>query len=375
MKSMRRIFWLGTKELRVVLTDPVMMVLIGFMFTGMVYLQAGAMSENVHNASVAIVDEDNSELSRRIATAFYAPYFQSPNYIAAQDVSGAMDRSDYLFVLTFPPDFEAHLRRGWKPSLHLDIDATAMLQAGLGDGYIQNIVQGEVTRFLAGGSADSELLPLQLQVRRAFNPNGTQSWFGALSGVLDFLTIITIMLVGAALIREREHGTIEHLLVMPLHAAEIAFAKIWANGLIIILAFSGSMSFVVEGLLDVPVAGSRMLLLLGAAGYLFSAASIGILLATVARSMAQFALLVMLVVMPMMMLSGGMSPIESQPEILQPFTALFPSRHFLSFSQAVVFRGADLQIVWPDLARIAGLGTVFLTISLLLFRRSLSQIG
>ena len=136
MKSLSHVFWLGTKELRVVLTDPVMVFLIGFMFTGMVYLQAGAMSENVHNASVAIVDEDNSELSRRIATAFYTPYFQTPEYIEAQEVSQAMDSGEYLFVLTFPPDFEADLRRGWKPELHLNIDATAMLQAGLGDGYI-----------------------------------------------------------------------------------------------------------------------------------------------------------------------------------------------------------------------------------------------
>jgi ABC-2 type transport system permease protein len=374
MKSLSHVFWLGTKELRVVLTDPVMVFLIGFMFTGMVYLQAGAMSENVHNASVAIVDEDNSELSRRIATAFYTPYFQTPEYIEAQEVSQAMDSGEYLFVLTFPPDFEADLRRGWKPELHLNIDATAMLQAGLGDGYIQSIVQSEIVRFLSGSDI-AESLPLQLHVRRAFNPNGTQSWFGALSGLLDFLTIITIMLVGAALIREREHGTIEHLLVMPLRAAEIAFAKIWANGLIIMLAFAGSMSFVVEGLLDVPVAGSRLLLLTGAGIYLFSAASIGILLATVARSMAQFALLVMLVVLPMMLLSGGMSPIESQPAVLQPFTAIFPSRHFLSFSQAVVFRGADLKIVWPDLARMAVLGVIYLTISLVLFRRSLSQIS
>ena len=374
MRSLSHIFWLGTKELRVVLTDPVMVFLIGFMFTGMVYLQAGAMTENVHNASIAIVDEDNSELSRRITTAFYTPYFQRPEYIEAQDVSQAMDNGAYLFVLTFPPDFEADLRRGRQPELHLNIDATAMLQAGLGDGYIQNIVQGEVVRFLSGRDA-GDILPLQLQIRRAFNPNGIQSWFSAISGVLDFLTIITIMLVGAALIREREHGTIEHLLVMPLRAFEIAFAKIWANGLIIILAFAGSMSFVVEGLLDVPVAGSRLLLLSGAGGYLFSAASIGILLATVARSMAQFALLVMLVVLPMMLLSGGMSPIESQPEILQHFTATLPSRHFLSFAQAVVFRGADLQIVWPDLARIVGLGIIYLTISLVLFRRSLSQIG
>ncbi len=117
------------------------------------------------------------------------------------------------------------------------------------------------------------------------------------------------------------------------------------------------------------------MLLLGASLYLFAASAIGILLGTVARTMAQFALLVLLIVMPMMLLSGGMSPIESQPEMLQPITALLPSRHYMSFAQAVVFRGAGLDVVWPDLLRITGLGLAFLLGSLAVFRRSLSAGG
>ena len=168
---------------------------------------------------------------------------------------------------------------------------------------------------------------------------------------------------------------IEHLMVMPLRTVEVALAKIWANGLLILGAFTLSMVVVVDGALEVPVAGSRWVLVLGASLYLFAASAIGILLGTLARTMAQFALLILLIVMPMMLLSGGISPIESQPEALRPITALLPSRHYMSFAQAVVFRGAGLDTVWPDLLRITVLVLAFLLGNLAAFCRPLSAGG
>lgn len=372
MQSLYNVFWLGTKELRAVLADPVMVLLLVFVFTGMVYMQSNAISDNVNHASIAIVDEDGSALSRQIANAFYPPFFQRPVQISPDELGPGLDRSRFLFALSIPPDFEADLRRGAQPELQIDIDATAVLQAGLGDGYIQSIVQAEVQRFVSRSDAALQY-PVLIEVRRAFNPNGIQSWFGALTAVLDFVSIVTILLSGAALIREREHGTIEHLMVMPLRPAEIAFAKIWANGLIVLVAFFLSMRLVVEAWLNVPVAGSYGLLLGGTALYLFAASSIGILLGTLARTMSQFALLVMMVVLPIMLLSGGLSPIESQPDLLQPVTALLPSRHYMAFAQAVVFRGAGLETVWPQLLWICALGSVVLGFSLSRFRKSMSM--
>ena len=118
--------------------------------------------------------------------------------------------------------------------------------------------------------------------------------------------------------------------------------------------------------------GSRFLLIGGTTLYLFAAAAIGIFLGTIARTMAQFALLMMRTIIPMMMLSGGLTQIESQPEVIQPVTWLLPSRHFMAFAQAVVFRGADLSIVWPQLLTTIGLGASFFTASLALFRRSIT---
>ncbi|MDV7143147.1 ABC transporter permease [Tropicimonas sp. TH_r6] len=371
LRSITHIFWLGTKELRAVLGDAMMVFLILFVFIGMVYAQATSMPENVNNASIAIVDEDNSALSRQIASAFQPPFFQTPQQIGIEALDDGLDQNRFIFALVIPRDFEADLRKGSQPEIQVQIDATAMLQAGLGDGYIQTILNDEITRHLNRNDEETAL-SVEIVTRLAFNPNGEQEWFSALTGILDFLSVVTIMLTGAALIREREHGTIEHLMVMPLTAFEIAAAKIWANGLIIICAFSLSMLLVVEGVLGVPVAGSRLLLLGGTTLYLFAASAIGVLLGTVARSMAQFALLLLMSVIPMLMLSGGLTPIESQPDLVQPFTWLLPSRHFMAFAQAVVFRGAGVDIVWPELVIMAGLGATYLSGSLLLFRRSLS---
>ncbi|TMM51757.1 ABC transporter permease [Sulfitobacter sabulilitoris] len=371
MRQLTNIFWLGSKELRSFFSDMVMFVFLIWSFTFSIYSEATGSAEDVNNASIAVVDEDRSALSRQIATAFYPPYFRPAEEIAARDVDVSMDQSRYMFVLVIPPGFERDVRLGRKPALQLNIDATAVAQAAQGAGYLQSIIEGEIIHFTQHFGEEFEP-PVALTMRRAFNPNGADEWFLAINALLNNLSILTIVLTGAALLREREHGTIEHLLVMPLTSFQIAMAKVWANGLVILTAFTLSLLFVVEGLLEVRIAGSRALLLLGVTTYLFAAAAIGILLGTVARTMAQFALLILLTIVPMMMLSGGMSPIESQPDFIRPFTWLLPSRHFMEFAQAVVFRGATFAVVWPVLMNMAVLGAAFFLVSLLLFRRSIT---
>ena len=370
MRALSNIFWLGTKEIRSFFSDAVMVGFLIWSFSFSVYSEATGSSEAVNNASVAIVDEDRSALTRSIAAALHRPYFQPPDYISARDIDKMMDASRYMFVIVFPAGFEADIRHGERPEAQLNIDATAVGQAAQGAGYLQAIIDWEVTQF-AEMHGEDRGPPIDLTLRRAFNPNGTDAWFLAVNSILNSLSMIAILLTGAALLREREHGTIEHLLVMPLNAFQIAMAKVWANGLIILVAFTLSMIIMAELILAVPIAGSKLLLTFGAAVYLFAAAAIGILLGTMARTMAQFALLTVLAIIPILMLSGGMSPIESQPEYIQPFTWLLPSRHFMEFAQAVVFRGADLGTVWPVMLNMAALGAVYLTISLAIFRNSI----
>ena len=371
MERLSNVFWLIGKELKSVLGDPVMVVLILWSFVVAVMLEASGAGDTVRNASIAIVDEDYSPLTRQISSALMPPWFQEPIFLSANQASAAMDRGEIMFILTFPPDFAADTILGKGPVVQLLADATAVSQAQLGTDYIRNIVQEESVAFLSG-TPEAPPEDLQLELRRAFNPNGNPVWFKSMSSLLNQLSLLTIALTGAAMLREREHGTIEHLMVMPLTPAEVALSKVLATMIVVLVAFIGSLLFVVQGLLNVPVAGSAPLLVGGAAVYLWAAAAIGMLLGTLARSMAQFALLVIMVIIPVIMLSGGMGAVESQPELVQRLTQALPSRHFLAFAKAVAFRGAGIGTVWPQLLLMAGLGAAFFAASLMLFRRSLS---
>jgi ABC-2 type transport system permease protein len=210
-------------------------------------------------------------------------------------------------------------------------------------------------------------------VRARFNPELNKSWFGAIIEVINNVTMLAIVLTGAALIREREHGTIEHLLVMPVTPFEIMTSKVWAMGLVVLAACAFSLAFVVQGLLAVPVQGSVALFLSGAAVHLFAATSIGIFLGTVVRSMPQFGLLLMLVILPLEMLSGGMTPRESMPEAVQLVMLAAPTTHFVMLAQAILYRGAGLSVVWPQFLALAAIGATLFGLALTRLRRTIGS--
>jgi ABC-2 type transport system permease protein len=367
------ILWLGTKELHSLRRDKVVVGFLIYSFTLAIYAQATGRSSEVHNASIGIVDEDRSTLSGRIGNAFLPPNFQDPVYLASDEVAAALDHDRLMFVLDIPPKFERDVIRGNRTAVMLHIDATAMGQAGVGAAYIQSIVRDEIDRFLLRTDRDPEQT-IQLIIRRAFNPNGDPVWFASLMSLVSQVTMLTIILTGAALIREREHGTIEHLLVMPLESFEIALAKVWANSLVILICVAFALYVIIAEVLEVPIAGSPWLYLLGTVVYLFFATALGIFLGTITRGMAQFAMLVILIIIALQMLSGGNTPVKSQPQWLQQITWFLPSRHYISFSQAVVYRGAGLEIVWHELIAVAVMGLTFLFAALLMFRRQVARV-
>ena len=367
MRKAANIYWLGVKELRSFLRDFVLMGLVAYAFSLAVVLQARSNSQELHNASIAIVDEDNSELSRRIAHAFYPPLFQLPQLIGERNVIPMMNKGRYTFVIDIPPDFERYVLAGQQPGLQINVDATAMVQAGLGSGYAQQIITTEIADFVS----HTEGVPLStvnLDVRIAFNPNLTTAWFTSVMGIINNITMLAIILAGAAVVREREHGTMDHLLVMPLTPFEIAMSKVWANGLVITIAVGVSLYFVVRTLLGIPIVGSIPLFMVGVVIYLFFACAIGIFIGTVARSMPQLGLLYMLIYMPMNMLSGSNTPLESMPPWLATVMQASPSTHFVAFAQSILYRGAGFDVVWPQFLIVAGVGGLFFLLAILRFR-------
>ena len=370
-KRLQIIYRLGVKELFSLRYDPVLVVLILYTFTIAIYSVSTGVKIDVENAAIAVVDEDRSALSQRIVDGLRRPFFQPPVAIEIGAIDRAMDIGRYTFVVDIPPDFARDLVAGRRPAIQVNVDATAMSQAGNGARYIANIVAQETTTYL---QHNRPALPSAVRVvdRVLFNPNQQSVWFMAVMQLIENITLLAIVLTGAALIREREHGTIEHLLVMPVSPFEIMMAKVWANALVITLATALSLWLVVEVSLGVPIAGSRTLFIAGTVVYLFFATALGIFLGTLARTMPQFGLLFMLIVLPMNMLSGGQTPIESQPDWLNRLTLTFASRHYVSFAQAILYRGAGLDVVWPQFATVAAIGAVFFVAALARFRKSIA---
>lgn len=371
MNTLVHIFQLGVKELRSLWADKVLLIFVLVAFTVLVYSGAKGTSRELHNAPIAVVDQDRSPLSGRIVGAFYGPYFKTPEMIAPALVDQGLDEGRYTFVLDIPPDFQRDLLAGHRPALQVNIDATRMTQAFIGANYIQNIVAGEVNEFIRHQRRAPEQ-PIKLVTHVKFNPNLSGLWFGGMMEIIEQITLLSIILTGAALIREREHGTIEHLLVMPLTPFEIMTAKVWANGLVILIATAVSVRLMIQGLLQVPIAGSVALFLLGTALYLFSTTSMGIFLGTLARSMPQLGLLVILVILPLVLLSGAVTPRESMPQIVQTIMQAAPTTHFVSLTHAIIYRGAGFDVVWPQFVILIGIGAVFFAAALLWFRRAIT---
>jgi ABC-2 type transport system permease protein len=363
------VYRLVIKELRSIRADPMMLVLVVYTFTVAVYTVATGASTEATDLTVGVVDEDNSDLSHRLVDALNPPLFKRPVLISADEIDANMNDGRLIFVLEIPPSFESKLLAGRDPSLQINVDATAMAKAGNGAVYLQTIIAQEIAKFQVG-SEGALNQPANVVIRAKFNPDMYAYWFSSVMQIVNNITMLAVILTGAALIREREQGTVEHLLVMPVVPPEIMLSKIIANGLVILIAAGLSLAFVVQWLLKVPIAGSLVLFITGATLYALTVAALGILLGTIATTMGQFALLAAPVLLVMQLLSGGATPMESMPVWLQHvMRVISPTPHFVAFSQAVLYRGADLSIVWPDLVAMAVIGSIYFAFALSRFRR------
>ena len=372
-RSLQNIYFLGIKEFFSLLRDWAMMGVIVFMFTGAVLADARAKPDTLSNAAIAVVDEDQSALSQRLIDALRPPYFMPPRLIGREQMDHVMDMGEDTFVLDIPPNFQRDLVAGRHPALQLNVDATRQSQALSGPGYVETILVEEVLAWAQNHRSADLPLPTDLVVRVKYNPNLYGSWFGGLTSIINNLTLLSIVLAGAALIREREHGTIEHLLVMPVTSLEIMLSKVWSMSVVVLGGALLALTVIVRGVLGVQVNGSVALFALGTLIYLFSTTSLGIFLGTLARSMPQFGLLAILVLLPLIVLSGSITPLESMPEAVRLLMSATPTIHFVSFAQGVLFRGAGIETIWPSLLAICVTGSVFFWIANVRLRKTIGE--
>ena len=372
MRTLKNIWELGLKELIGLLRNPLMLILIAYSFTLSIKDSAESATDTINEVSIAIVDEDRSALSRRIRDAFLPPHFKRAEVIESYDADRVLNEGKYTFVLVLPLNMERDILAGRKPSVQLNIDATQMSVAYAGAGAAETIVMSEIARHFSRENLAKESF-ISLQTRNRYNPNLTSKWSQAISDLVNAISMLAIILTGSALITEREHGTMEHLLVMPVTPFEIMVSKIWAMTAVVLLAVTVTIFLVIRQWLEIPIAGSIPLFLAGVTIVLFALNSLGIFLATIASNMPQLGMLIILVLMPMNMLSGGSTPLESMPPFVRKLAMLLPTTHFETFSSNILYRGVGIEVVWKQFLAIFAIGLVLFLISLSRFRKSVAS--
>ena len=371
IRTFLNIYNLMIKELKIVVYDKGMFIFIIYVFSVAIYVGGTKASMELKNAPIAFVDSDKSQLSHRLIDAFYKPRFNTPDTISYYDIDEKMDSGYYAFIVLIPSDFEKDVLSSKVPEIQVNIDATRMTQAGIGAAYVKNIISQEIDTFL-NKSVENSVNP-ELIIRYKYNQNLAGEWFGSINEIINNIVMISILLSAASLVREREHGTIEHLMVMPLTSFEIMISKILAVCIIVLLGVCFSIFFVVEAFLEIPISGSIPLYLFSTFLVLFATTSMGVFIGTVVKNMPQLGMVFILTILPLMMLSGTMSPFESMPQILQYLMNLMPTSHFVELSQAILFRDAGFFIVYKQMINIFLIGVVFFISTLFIFKKSLGM--
>ncbi|RIY33000.1 ABC transporter permease [Psittacicella melopsittaci] len=369
----KNVFYLSMKEFRSLFSDPILIALIVYLFSMAVYSIASMPTTEIKNGAVAVVDYDKSSLTYRLRDSLREPSFKKVEEINYKDIDKNMDQGNYTFIIVFPPNFEADYLKQQNPKIQVLVDATSMTLANVGSSYINQIFTSEIRSYFKQQNIS---LPLDPEINVLYNPNYYSSWYMGTNQISGFMTLLILLLVGAAIIREKERGTIEHLLVMPVNTSEIATAKIISNSLVLLLAATLSLIIMIKLVIGVPYPLTQIpLFILGAAVFLFSVSSLGIVMAVAAPTLPQFALICIPVYVVLNMLSGALSPVENMPTLAYVVSQFFPTTIFNDYMADIIYRHASLSDVWLNLVKLLALGSVFIVIAFRKFKSMLAKQG
>jgi len=365
------------KEFLQVLRDPRMQRILFIMPVVQLVIFGYAANTDIRHAALAVRDLDSSASSRELLArlvrsgSFDAVAFPEDD----REVRDLLDRGAVRAVVQVDRGFEEDLRAGRTAAVQLLVDGTDSNTARVILDYGSRIVRS-FSRELQAGEArlqGAARLPggLDLESRAWFNENLESRNFYVPGVIALIVMLITLMLTGMAIVREKEIGTMEQILVTPITPVEFILGK---SAPFAIIAFVDVLLISAVGVLwfDVPVRGS-LVLLLGATGlYLMTTIGIGLIISTVSQTQQQAMMTTFFVYFPFMLLSGFMFPIANMPEVIQWFTYINPLRYFVVVLRGVFLKGVGMDVLWPQLGALAILGVATLTVAVRRFHKTLS---
>lgn len=361
------------KELIQLRRDGILVLAIFYLFVVDLYL-AGNVSMDLKHAVVVAQDHDRSAASRELISRFQPPYFKLGSEVSSpQEAQRLLDHGEARLVLDIPHDFERNLQQGRQTAVQIQVDASntvlGLLAANYGTQIIGQYGFDHTLDRLGATPAMLERLPVVQDEHRVwYNPNQRDAWFIPLSELLVVITVMAIMLPAAAAVREKERGTIEQLLVTPLTPIQILLPKVVAMTLVILLGTAVSMAML-RGVFDMPMKGSILLFFAVTTLYTFTTAGLGLYIATLSRNLAQAALFAILVLMPMIFLSGAWTPPEAMPPGLREAMLLSPLYYFIEMGYGILLKGAGVDVLWDSLLGLTVLGIAIFHIGIWRFRR------
>jgi len=381
MNSKRFLLWwdrviaMTVKELKQFFRDPVLLAIIVYFFTADVYMAGEGIKLNLRNASVMVIDHDHSAASRELIYRFRPPYFNVKGEISAKkEAENLLNKGQILAVLDIPEHFQRDLLRGKPVTAQLQVDTSNTVLGTLATSYAAEITAGFGRDFamqrLGLDARQMDSVPvIEDRHRVLYNPNQTDGWFMSISELLTVITILSMMLPAAAAVREKERGTIEQLTVSPLTPLQILLPKIIAMSLVILFGTAVCLFLIIIPAFHLPVKGSIGLFFAVTALYVFATSGIGLFIATISRSLGQVTMLVILLLMPILLLSGAWTPPEAMPQVLRWAMTISPLYYFIEMGYAILLKGADIGILKDSLLGLTLLGIVVFSFGVWRFRR------
>jgi len=369
----RRLVAMVRKEFSQLFRDVPMLLILTWAFTGGVYTGGHGGGTELSKYPIVVYDLSQSRASRELVSRFRAPYFKLVGYAGSDaEVVAMLDRGQASLAVVIPSDFERRLTEA-SARFQVISDGSQSMMATIAGGHIAGIANDysvELSeRSRSSGLGTRQVPQVDARPRVEYNPNLIEAWFSSLLEVFNQTTMVAMLLAAAAMVREREYGTVEHLLVSPLRPLELFAAKLAPVVALVPLANVASVLAIVHGAFATPIRGSVMLYYVVSVVYVFAMASLGLGIAVLARNLGQAMMLVLLTLYPMTLLSGAFSPPESQGTLMRTFSLLSPVRYYVDFGYQVIFKGNGLADVWPDVAGILVLGVAIFLLSVRRFTR------
>ncbi len=347
---MIRIFFVVfIKEMASFMRSPMLVLLVLYSFTIDIYVAGDGIDIEPRNVVVGYVDNSGGRISKKILSSLHQPEFVSPvRFNSQRELSGAIFNKEVMVGLVFDADFEKLYREGKDTQLNVLLDATSASQGFTTLSYLQNIIL----------DFEAINIPVELKIHKLFNQNADNKSFMAVSELLSLITMLVVILTAIVFVKEKEEGTWDIMLLMPVDPRITILAKSFSQVIIVTFGVVLSLGLILFAVFDTPMNGSFWSFMFLTFLYSFASAGIGLFVAAIAKDVMQVAQFSIVIMMPLIFLSGAWTPVYAMHPVLEALSYLSPLRYYIEGSESIFYRGTPFLDLYPYFFGVLILGII-----------------